>query len=223
MTKNALVSDIILRVTKGKPSDDLELEPRQIAYWIDLVGNSLLSKTLEKAITGDGVIDRSLIYKESCKPLLAEEEPCIDDENERVFIRICKDPIDLENDAGILRMTTNKGQRIDRITLEDVDIVEDLTYGRSATDRLRFYRENRKLFIMGLSMSQEDPVSIIVWYVPRLDIQALKDNEEVNLPDDLLDDIIDAVEQKALRQVYGFEDLQNDGNQGFPVIPPSNE
>jgi hypothetical protein len=220
MTKNALVSDIILRVTRGKPSDDLELEPKQVAYWIDLVGNALLPGFLNKNLTKGDSIDRDLVYRETCKAITQEDDPHVPAVDDRLYFSICKEPVDLTNDAGILRVITNTGQRIDRITLEDVDIVQDLTFGRASSESLRFYREQQAIIVLGIPPSMKDSVEIQIWYVPKLAVESLKDTDEVKLPDELLDAIMDAVEQKALRQLYGFEDIQNDGNQGFPLIPP---
>jgi hypothetical protein len=220
MTKNELVSDIILRVTRGKPSDDHELEPAQIAYWIDLVGSAILSQYLEKLLASGDTVDRRLIQKESCKALNLEDDACVDDSEDRMYFNICKQPIELTHDAAILRVITNRGQRIDRITLEDLDIINDLTFGKPSIESLRFYREDQHVIVVGIPQSMINDAEIIVWYVPRISVEALEDTDTVELPDEVLNTIMDEVTKKAVRQQYGFEDIQNDGNQGYPVIPP---
>jgi hypothetical protein len=137
-----------------------------------------------------------------------------------MYFNICKQPIELTHDAAILRVITNRGQRIDRITLEDLDIINDLTFGKPSIESLRFYREDQHVIVVGIPQSMINDAEIIVWYVPRISVEALEDTDTVELPDEVLNTIMDEVTKKAVRQQYGFEDIQNDGNQGYPVIPP---
>jgi len=65
-TKEMLVSDIILRISKGKPSDDQELEPRQVAFWIDQWLPFLVTDLLNKRVSMGLGIDPNYIKIEEC-------------------------------------------------------------------------------------------------------------------------------------------------------------
>lgn len=212
MTKDQLISDVILRLTKGKPSDDLELERSQVAFWISIARDFVLKRYLEKRLTEGEPIDNTFIFKDTCKELNIESDFCLDDCN-RIYAILSKNPLDLSDDLGVVRVRTNDGQRVDKTDISAVDMIMEMEFCKPSVENLVYYREGQKLVIMGVPESMKDLVYITAWYVPKEDLSCLAETDEVNITPDLLMPILDAAEEIGRRQLFGPEDLENDGQQ----------
>src|SRR5690348_6439066 len=105
-TKAQLIDDIILRVTKGAPSDDLELEPSQIAFWFDIVAKTMIPDYLNDKIKSGEMIDPEFILIEDNKKAVVEDVTMLESYQDRVYITITKPPMVLRNDAAIIRIIT---------------------------------------------------------------------------------------------------------------------
>ena len=214
MTKEMLVSDIILRVTRGKPSDDLELEPQQVAYWIDLVIGDIIKTSLEKALARGDTISPIYIQHEECLNPKLKDSNCLECHN-NIFVDLCKSPISLSDDRGILRVTTQDGEPINKTSIEELDVINKLTFSKPTLKNLVFHRERDKLFIHGVDHRSYALIQVNVWYIPSPQLlEALGDDDEVNVSEDILGAVADAVEAIARRQLYqSAEDEENDGEQ----------
>lgn len=218
MTKNQLISDIILRITAGKPSDDLEIEPSQVAFWINIVRDAIVKAYLDDKVEDGLSIDDYFVIPESCKPLNSETDPCIDDDKERIYIRLKREPMDIYKDRAIVRVITNEGSFINKARLSTIDVIHNLNFAKPAINNLVYYRDGKtKLVIEGIPQEMKNVVEILVWYVPKEDILCLDDDDEVSIPNELLPEILQAVEDIARRELHGPEDKKNDGDQDIPV------
>lgn len=218
MTKNQLISDIILRITAGKPSDDLEIEPSQVAFWINIVRDAIVKAYLDDKVEEGLSIDDYFVIQESCKPLNSETDPSIDDDKERIYIRLKKVPMEVYKDRAVVRVITNEGSFINKGRLSTIDTIHHLNYAKPSITNLVYYRDGKtKLVIEGIPLELRDVVEIIVWYVPKEDLLCLADDDEVSIPNELLPEILQAVEDIARRELYGPEDKENDGDQDIPV------
>jgi hypothetical protein len=212
MTKNQLISDIILRVTKGLPSDDLELEPSQVAFWINIVSDLVVKEYLDAKLADGKAIDSFFIKQESCKPLNNEADPCIDDDKERIYVRLKQEPMDLYMDKAIVLMKTNEGSYIYKADLSTIDQIGLLEFAKPSTNNLVYYRDGKtKVVIEGIPRSLMSIVEIIVWYVPKQDIECLADTDEVAIPNELIGLVQEGVEDLARRQLFGVQDINNNG------------
>lgn len=212
MTKNELISDIILRITKGKPSDDLELEPSQVAFWLDLASDTIIKQYLDAKLSEGKNIDDFFVIQESCKPLNNEADPCIDDDEERIYIRLKREPMDLFNDRSIILVKTNEGSYVYKANLNTIDMVRHLEFSKPSTSNIVYYRDGKtKLVIEGIPDSMKAVVEILVWYVPKGNISCLDDDDQVNIPSEILGLIQEAVEDTARRQMLGIQDVANNG------------
>ena len=213
MTKKELIDDIILRVTKGAPSDDLELEPSQIAFWFDLVAADVAPQYFNSLLNKGGVIPASSIEIEDNKEAEVEDVTMLDGFRDRVYITLLKQPLELHRDRGIIRVITEEGLVVNKASIEHLDTLNSLTFGRPNRDNLIYTRINDKLYIQGLSPKHVGITQFSVYYIPKTNIQDLEDDDEVGLPDDVIGLISDAVEEKARKQMLGVEDLENDAEQ----------
>jgi hypothetical protein len=210
MVKNALISDIILRITKSKPSDDLEIEPSQVAFWISNIGNEVIQKYLDNKLKSGKSIDPFFYTKESYNMMNKEDDPLIDDDKDRIYITLESQVLDLYCDNGVIRVFTTSGEKVNKTSLDSVDIVEDLEFAKSSSDNPLYYRDGSdKLVIMGIPYEMRSNLELIVWYVAKLDLECLSDTDEVKIPDELLPIILDEVEIVARREFSGAQDVEN--------------
>lgn len=209
-TKKQLVDDIILRITKGAPSDDLELEPSQIIFWFDLVAGELVPKYLNSKMTKKEVIAPVLIEIEDNKTGVVEDVTMLDGYNDRVYITVDKTPISLDNDSGVLRVITEEGSVVNKMSIERLDTLNNLRFGKPSRDNLIYVRINNRLYIQGLSPKHVGITKFSVYYIPTPGITDLEDDDEVKLPDEVIGLISDGVEDKARRQMNGVADNEND-------------
>ena len=217
MTKSQLISDIILRITKGKPSDDLELEPRQVAFWLTLVRDALVKEYLDRKGEAGLQPDDFFVKKEAYKQLLVEQYPDIDDENERMYINLSCSPLEIYGDRGVVRVATSEGSWVKKAKLSTIDFIKNMEFSAPSVKNLVYYRDGqKKVIIDGVPQSMKDSVSIYVWYVPRIDIEQLDDDDDVIIPNELIGIVQDEVEKIARRQMFGFADTENDGKDGLP-------
>ena len=69
VTKGQLISDIELRLTKGKPSDDIAIYRNQIAYWLDIERDNILTDILSDSIKKGNDIDPFYVESDLCLSL----------------------------------------------------------------------------------------------------------------------------------------------------------
>ena len=215
-TKQELISDIELRVTRGKPSDDLELEQDQIAHWIETTANSVVADYLNKLIRANKAIPPQYIAKVLAIQLAQETAPSNTDEGIRHYLDFSSyDVMPLDNDKGIVRVSTLSGKRVNAINDEEnFEMLNKMYFSRPSRENLLWYREGDSIYVKGYGNSITTAVKLNVYYVPVIEVSSLANTAEVNITEDLLPIILDIVEEKAFRQLgYGFEDLQNDGTQ----------
>jgi hypothetical protein len=214
-TKQELVSDIELRVTRGKPSDELEIEQDQIVHWLEVAANSVVADYLNKKIRSKKAIPPEYIQKVLAIQLAQETAPSNIDDGIRHYLDFSSyNVMPLEKDRGIVRVATLSGKRVNSVEEEDHNMLEGLYFSKPARENLLWYREGDEIFIEGYGDQIVSAVKMNVYYVPVIDISSLADTAEVKMTDDVVAIVLDVVEDMALRQLGAdFEDLQNDGTQ----------
>lgn len=210
ITKAQLVDDIILRVSKGAPSDDLELSKRQVAFWFDLVGRDIVPKYLQNRLNNNEPLDSIMIEIKDDLEADVENVVMLDQYSDRVYLTLPKRVLDLPGDRGILRIITEEGQKVDRVAIERLDTLNSMTFSKPSRDNLLYSRIEQKIYLHGLSPKHVGIVSFSVTYIPKVAIVDLADTDEVKLPDEVIGLISDAVEDKARREMTGQADIEND-------------
>lgn len=217
MIKSKLISDIILRITKGKPSDDLELEPRQVAFWINIVRDELVKEYLDSKAEKGVSVDDFFVKREPCKPLVSEDFIDIPDTEERLYVCLKFPPIEVYGDRGIVRITTSEGSMIKKARLSSIDFIKKMEFSKPTENNLVYYRDGKtKIIIEGIPLALKDLFTIYVWYVPQENIEDLSDTDEVNIPNELIPELQRRVEDIARRQMFGFSDNENNGKDDLP-------
>jgi len=216
-TKEQLVSDIILRITKGKPSDDLELEPKQIEFWIDQLLPALQKQLLDKKLSEGGQIDPSYICSEDCLEAKVKILDCKDcQDNVYVDLKYC--PADLYRDLGVLRVVTMDGSWVDKVSLLELDSLRNLRFSKPSLKNLKYHRIKDRLYIHGLSEDTLNLAQFMVFYVPSLHVSDLEPEDNVYVGDELLVLLATELENMARRQVYQSDmDSSNNGQQDLNI------
>lgn len=214
MTKNQFISDIILRITEGKPSDDLELEPRQVAFWLDMVLGSLVKQSLDtKLLSKKGEIENSYIKWE--KDLVLSTNTL--DSRTDFYIDLCDEPMNLWRDRGVIRVNTDDGDWVDKMKMSEIDNISKLRFARPTLQNIKYTRVGKRLYFYGPTVDTYQIVKFDVAYVPQINsLEELGDNDQIYVGEDLLPQIAEEVEKIARRQIYqSSEDLQNNAVQNL--------
>ena len=206
-TRSQIRSDIILRLTSGKPSDDFELDDRQIDFWIDTIRAELLLLKIKDESDKD--ID-SFFQFIDCLPI-QKEVPCEDDCNARYYVELPSKPIDLKDDSGIRLVETSGGSEIKRMRVSDIHILKNLRFSNPSPSNMAFYRIDTKLIIRGgtVNFLKNGKVNIVA--ALSNPSSSISDDSEYPISEDLLPILLDRIEEIGRRQEMGESDLINDG------------
>ncbi len=222
MTKQQLRDDLILRITKGKPSDDLELEKGQVEFWIDSVLNALVVDSLNAKLKdkGDNSIDPVYICYERLVPIRQNSQVYANN----FYVDLCDEPLNLYRDRGVIRVATEPtatepGQGVDKMKMEEIDDLRNLKYSRPSLKNLKYHRVKKRLWFHGLTADTFNLVTFLIAFVPKLKaLEDLKDTDSIPVSDDLIPQIAEEVEKIARRQVYqSDEDDSNNSEQDLNV------
>lgn len=217
-TKGELVSDLELRFTKGKPSDDLELERDQIAFWLDIAANALLTDSISKQMAKREDINPFYISKSDYKTAASESIADVDISDERYSIDISDLKIlpvrGFSRDYGIVRLQDEENKQLVPINYDDSDFYKNLCFAKPSDENMQWYREGSKIYIDGVDENIATYKKFRVFYIKTINSSSLTDSSEYPLTDDLLSIVVDVAEEIGRRQLMQpIDDLENNGQQ----------
>jgi hypothetical protein len=217
-TKGELVSDLELRFTESKPSDDLELERDQLSHWLDLAANTILSDNLSKQISKGGDINPFYITPSPYRAASSEDLSEVISTNERYSIDISDLDIlplrGFSRDYGVVRVHDETNKQLVNITYDDSDFYKYLTFACPSDDNIQWYRESENIYLCGVGINNATFKEFRVFYIPQINSSNLSDTSQYPLGDDLLPMILDIAEEIGRREFnQNIIDVENDGNQ----------
>jgi hypothetical protein len=218
-TKGELVSDLELRFTEGKPSDDIEIERDQLAFWLDLAANSLVADQLSKQMSRKEDVNPQYIQPSGY--LTAQEEGLaeVNAAYERYSIDISGLRIlpfrGKSRDFGVVRVQDNLNKQLVEITYDDSDFYRDLKFACPSSSNQQWYREDGKIYLDGVDFSNVNLRQYRVFYVQSIDSSSLTDAQDYPVGEDILSMIVDIAEEIGWGQLreQPVHDLENDGKQ----------
>lgn len=213
-TKNQIISDVELRLTKGKPSDDMSVRRNQISYWIDLVRDQIVSETIEQGIAEDRSINPYYIEKDSCLVPVKEADDCVDCEEgkRRFYITLTRDVMPLIEGRGIVRVIDSDGRTLPVTTFHQLEMFRNLMFAQPTRKNQMCYREGRNIYIEKIGEKDLQYFEYDVFYIPLAEGSGVGEDVTYPLEDDLIPVLTDKVVEMGLMQMkLGTADLENDG------------
>jgi hypothetical protein len=212
VTVNQIVSDVELQLYQGQISDDAATERAQIKFWLSYHLNQLVATECnEKVKRGESL---PAIYQTMAALEIPdiEERDDVAEIDERVFIEMDEEILDLNKDAGVIAVLTEENDEIKKATLTTILQFKHLKFGGPSLDNLLYYREGQKIYIYGFKPSDVPFSTIQVWYVPKQDLTTMADSDEVKVSDLVLPQLIASAVETGKLQLFGSQaDLENDG------------
>lgn len=203
-----LVSDVELQVYQGLPSDDAELDPRQIKFWLSNNLNALVATECNSKLAKDEQIP--VIYKKRLIQAIPESQE--EGKQDRIVVELNVDVLVLNKDAGIIRVITDAGDIVTKMSVETINMLRYMPYASPSIENLIYYRAGKNLFIEGLKPVDLPFTELYIDYVPKQDLLSLEDTDEVLVSDLVLPQLISSVVDLAKQELYGSQkDLTNDG------------
>jgi hypothetical protein len=213
MILSTLISDIILRVYQGKPSDDSELSRSQILHWLVTNRDQIVKEYLDSLIKAGKPLDTYYATRETGETTSVEDLPDTEDEDERIYLQLTNTPMTLLNDLGVFRVISEDGVMVEKARSESIDWVKDLKWGAPSVKRPVYYREDKKIILEGLSYQNLDE-TFIVYYIPTASSQSLTEASDLLISGELIDILLTKVETMAKAEILGTQsDLENDGTE----------
>jgi len=208
-TVEKMISDLELRFTGGKPSDDFEGAREQLRFWIDNANGALLPQWIMKV--NGGQVPPTLIRRLDCLVVKTESPQCEGGCCTYDYIEFPKNPqgepivpITLLDDRGVIQMYQGV-QTIYR--LPSPTMLSVMTNLKNGATTPYFYRIADKLYLFNGVFTSYSRITVMCAFS---DTSSLKDDDVYPTVDDLIPSILDEAEKIGRRQ-FTSTDLQDDG------------
>ena len=199
LTQRYLVSDLELRLSKSKPSTDLELEYDQMAQWIDQARDFVTSSYLSASKT----IDSSVVMEmKELTPYEAEE---------MFFINLGVIPLDIKGNRGIVYVKDSEGRYILGQSIQNKRMISKLSFAKPMFCNIVYTLTGTSLILDGYN--SVDDLQFDVGIV-HSEISREKDpDDRYYLLPSTEEEIVSLAEEIGLRQMNGqsYYDLNSDG------------
>lgn len=209
MTKKEYIDLVIVRITGGKPSDDLEIDARQVEAELNLAANALLSSIQDKLQTEGGL---EYVYGRFDGLAISEQTVSsnMDTYQARYYSTLPSAPTWLQNDMGLPVVETSGGVQIKRQKVTDQYLYKYLPHSSKV---LSYYRIGNKIYYTNIPepFAQYGKVNIVIAIATT--VGAVSDNDEYPIPTYLSQQLIDLTAERLLKQMQLPQDLANDGRQ----------
>lgn len=214
-TKAQIIDDVILELTQSQPSDDLELENSQVAYWIQVHLNQVVANELNQKLARKEMFPSIYIVPEACE-LLTEETEYGDD---RAYVQLTKDVLTLNNGMGIIQVWDDDDLEIKKADIQSLALFKNMRFSKPSVSNVLYSAEGSKIYFPGLKAVDVPFSQVNVWFVPKQDIMNESDDYEVLISDLSLPILIDLAVERGKRQLYGTTaDDKNDGSDVRPTF-----
>jgi len=212
ITKEKLIGDIELQLNQGAPSKDSELEYDQIAYHVNIMLNDLKAREIDNELKKGNQIPPIYISRQVCNQLSPEVVACIDDSEERSYFGLSEQVLDTFDDNGIVQVLTDEGDEVYKASLQMMPTFRKMKYTAPSPELLLWSRQGDNIFVEGLNPSDLDFNKIMVYYIPKQDVIAMADSDEIVISDKTLSYMIERVVDLLKSELYGTSsDQSNDG------------
>lgn len=209
-TVGKMIDDLELRLTGGKPSDDIELSREQMQKWLDDANSALLPDWIAKK--NGGQVPPAIIRRIDCLAVKTDTPSCVDACCSYHYIQFPNNsdgqaivPIALPGDGGVIQVLRGKA-KIYR--LPSPTMLQTMTNLENGETTPYFYRIGDKLFLFNGIYPSYCKITVMA---AISDTSSLTDEDVYPTVEALIPLIMEAAEKIGQRQMQGDQDLQDDG------------
>lgn len=209
-TVGKMISDLQLRLTAGKPSDDFEVDWEQMRFWIDNANGALLPQWIMKV--NGGVVPAVIIRKIDCLAVQTETPGCEGGCCSYTYIEFPKNPLDkpivpitLPDDKGVIMMFRG-AQMIYRLPSPTMLSVMGGLKNGSTTPY--FYRIADKMYLFNGVYPSYSKITVMGAFS---DTSSLTNEDVYPTVEELIPSILEEAEKIGRRELETSADLQDDG------------
>lgn len=205
-----MISDIELRLSHSKPSDDFAIQREQIRFWIDTAASSVIPEWIKKRNGGE--IPAIMVKPYDCLLVQTEENHCIGNCNTKQYIQLprnsdgtTKSILTLPNDMGIVQLA--QGDK----TIMRVTSVAQLAMNLKLefSDKFAYFvRVSDRIYLFNGVFPSYCKLTA---YIASCDTTDMDESENYPAPDEPIASILDEAEKIGLRELQSKLDLQDDG------------
>ncbi len=207
MTIAEAKAEILLRLYKGKPSDDIQIGDRQLSLWLSKHKNALLVDHIRK---NGGDVPASSAKRYECNAVKIETPVCVTEGcYSHYYLDLPVPVLSLNNDTGIHRMLTQAGEEYLRFHAGAQNILKHLKYSAPSNDRPGWFRIEDKIYLIGDGLEGR----LFAMDLVVSDISNYDDNDTFPLPSGLMAVLIDMCVNDGAQQLQTVNDLKDDGKE----------
>lgn len=199
ITQEKIVSDLELRLSKSKPSSDLDVTYEQMAYWVDQARDAITKDYVDEAKT----IDESLIMNvNGASPY---------EVGSSVFVDLGLIPLDIKKNHGIVYVRNAEGEYLYNSSSKNSRFLSKLTFTKPSVCTVVYTISGSSLVLDG----GEGPLSTTYDIgLIHSELSRVKEpTDKYYVAPSTLISIIELAEEIGLRELYGagYYDITQDG------------
>lgn len=211
-TKEKLIGDVMLQITQSTLTDDIAIEESQVASWATDFLNDLVKRECAAELKKGNSIPPVYITRETGLPLTEENIADVDDEDQRMYLTLTGEVLDLPDDNGVVKVLDYDFNIIHKTDTESLEVINDLRFSKPSSENPLYYREGTKIFIKGFNTADLDFNDFMVHYVEKQDVLAMDDEDEIKATDQIINVLTDLLVQRGKMELYGGQpDTASDG------------
>lgn len=202
-TKEKLIGDVMLQITQSVLTDDIAIEESQVASWGTDFLNDLVKRECVAEMKKGHQIPPVYITRETGLELTEEVVADIDDVDQRMYLELTNEVVDLPKDGGIVKVLDYDLNLIHKTSTENLEVIGDLRFAKASSENPLYYREGQRVFIKGFNTADLDFNEFMVHYVAKQDLLTMNDEDEIKATDQIINVLIDLMVARGLKELYG--------------------
>lgn len=212
-SKAQIISDIENQLHQGAPSSSAETEWEQLAFWVNYELNQLVATEINSKTAKGEMVPPVYIKRTAIETAEAEANADVDEDDERLYVTLDVDILDLNKDAGIVNVLTDEYEELKKTDVATLQQFKNLRFSKPSLANPLYYRIDDKIFVPGFKEVDAPFNKLFVDYVPKQNLLDLDDDEEVLVSALVLPELINRVVTRGKAMLYGTQpDQSNNGD-----------
>lgn len=199
ITQEYLVGDLELRLSKAKPSDELDIQYSQMAYWIDMARDEYTKEYIKE----EKRIDESLIMEiDGLVPYAIQD---------KVYIGMDIVPLEIKNGGGVIHLYDSDGNFLNKHSLSNKKFMNKLRFAKASACTIVYSLTGTAIMIEGGSSDLLNKTYSIA-LVPSELSRIKNPQDRMYIAPSTVKAILEIAEEIGLREIsQGIYDTDNDG------------